>query len=389
MTGLSFNTKYLTARKSLFFMAGGLIVFVLYLYFFVGFDRLFLVVSSVNPSNYLTFYILALVAMLLVMFFWVYSWRWLLKALGVRISLRNAYLYYWAGYFVDLIVPCQQVCGEITRLYLVQKETRENYGLVGAAGVTNRLIGYTIVTTGLTAGVIYLLIRNKIPTFATYLLILSWLGAVIYLSVLLTLALTANGADRLASLTLWILKKLRIKRYRSQTNMSVGLVESLKKFHEGFDLFRNRRRQLIIPFVSQSIAYSITLLAYVFVFYSLGFKGLLFDFFLLVYFLAGAIQDATSAFSVGGLEIILTNLFAFFGISLATSGVAAAVLRSVTFWFPLLVGYFIVQVLGARSILNPNVRKRLESEQEKGQDLPTSDPSSKLGEIDGLYLWNG
>ena len=82
------------------------------------------------------------------------------------------------------------------------------------------------------------------------------------------------------------------------------------------------------------------------VFYALGFNYLLLDFFLLVYFLAGAIQDATAAFSVGGLAILLTNLFIFFGIAPATSGVAAAVLRTVTFWFPLLVGYVIVQVVG-------------------------------------------
>ena len=343
----------------------GLFVFVLYLYLFVGFNKIFLVVRDVNIANYFTFYLLALGTVLFVMFCWVSSWRGLLKTLGVEINLKNAYFYYFAGYFVDLIVPCQQICGELTRLYLVRNETKHNYGVIGAAGIANRILGYSIVTSGLSVGVVYLLVSNRIPTFATDLLVLTWFGALVYLSVLLYLALSENAADKLASIVLRLLKVLRVKRYRSQNVLSPGLVASLRSFHEGFALFRGRPRHLVAPIIFQSIAYSLSLLSYILVFYSLGFTNLIFDFFIIVYFLAGAIQDFASVFSVGGLEILLTNLFVFFGIGQATSGVAAAVLRSVTFWFPLIVGFVIVQVIGARSLLNPDIRKDVETEVNK------------------------
>jgi uncharacterized membrane protein YbhN (UPF0104 family) len=173
---LSFITKQLTARKSFFFMIIGLTVFVLYLYFFVGFSQLFLVVKSVNLEQYLIFYFLAIGTMLLVMLFWVASWKTLLKSLNVKISLKNAFLYYWSGYFVDLVVPCQSVCGGITRLYLVQKETQKNYGAIAAAGVANRIVAHSIVTGGLTTGLFYLFFRATIPAFALGLLSISWIG---------------------------------------------------------------------------------------------------------------------------------------------------------------------------------------------------------------------
>jgi glycosyltransferase 2 family protein len=349
----------------------GLFVFALYLYFFVGFSEVFLVIKSLNLTGYLTFYFLAIGTMLLVMLCWVSSWRLLLRALQVKISLKNAFLYYWTGYFVDLIVPCQSVCGEITRLYLVEKETKNNYGAIAAASVTNRIVAYSIVTGGLTTGLFYLLFRNKIPAFALDLLIISWIGAVIFLSVLFYLALSEKAAEKIASLMLKILKALGIKRFQ-RDGLSPGIVESLNSFHYGFKFFRANPRYLIKPIIFQAFSFTLNLTVYILVFYALGFNALLLDFFLLVYFLAGAIQDATSAFSVGGLEIILTNLFIFFGISPATSGVAAAVLRSVTFWFPLVIGYIIVQVVGARSLLNPNVRRKLETEQKKEiQENPT------------------
>jgi uncharacterized protein (TIRG00374 family) len=239
---LSYVTKYLTARKSFFFMVCGLVVFALYLYFFVGFGKIFLVVRNVDFASYMLFYLSAIATMIVVMLCWVFSWKLLLRALNVKISLKNGFLYYWTGYFVDLVVPCQQVCGEVTRLYLVQKETQENYGAIGAAGVANRILGYSIVATGLSAGLVYLLARAKIPPFASALLILSWIGAMAYLSLLLYLALGKNSAENLASLILKILKALRIKRFRSGEGLSSGLVNSLESFHEGFAFFRANPR---------------------------------------------------------------------------------------------------------------------------------------------------
>jgi glycosyltransferase 2 family protein len=358
----------------------GLTVFALYLYFFVGFNQVFLVVKSVNLASYLTFYSAAIGTMILVMLFWVSSWRTLLRALDVKLSVKNAFLYYWTGYFVDLIVPCQSVCGEITRLYLVQKETQNNYGAIAAAGIANRLVAYSIVTSGLTTGLFYLLLRNTIPAFALYLLIISWLGALVFLSVLFYLAFSGNAAEKLASLLLKILKALRIKRFKSE-GLSPGLMESLNSFHEGFKFFRANPRYLIKPIIFQTISYILNLSVYVLVFYALGFNHLLIDFFILVYFLAGAVQDATSAFSVGALEILLTNLFIFFGIAAATSGVAAVVLRSVTFWFPLLVGYIIVQVVGARNLLSPKIRDKIESDQKKEIHYPSPSKTASTEDL--------
>ena len=74
------------------------------------------------------FYSLALLGVLSSVFFWSAAWNSILKSLSIHISYRQAYLYYWVSYFTDLVVPCVTVCGELTRLYLVQKETNENYG---------------------------------------------------------------------------------------------------------------------------------------------------------------------------------------------------------------------------------------------------------------------
>jgi uncharacterized protein (TIRG00374 family) len=144
-------------------MIAGLIVFILYLYFYIGLSQIELVLSNVNSSQYAFYYSLALAAVLASVFFWSFAWNSILRAVSIHISYRRAYLYYWVSYFADLVVPCATVCGELTRLYLVQKETKENYGSLAAAAVTNRIVAYLIVTTGLYSGAVLIFLNPTVP----------------------------------------------------------------------------------------------------------------------------------------------------------------------------------------------------------------------------------
>ena len=129
-------------------MAIGLIVFFLYLYFFVGFSSLLAVLSSLNSVNYVVYYSLAVLAAVFSIFFVAAAWQDLLKTLSVKAKLRSLFLYTWVGYFVDLVVPCQAVCGEVTRIYLVHDENQDSYGAVAASSLTNRIISYFITSVG-------------------------------------------------------------------------------------------------------------------------------------------------------------------------------------------------------------------------------------------------
>ena len=65
----------------------GLFVFVLYLYFIVGFDQIVTVIKGGNTEQYAFFYTLAISVVVLANFFWVASWRTALKTLSVNISM--------------------------------------------------------------------------------------------------------------------------------------------------------------------------------------------------------------------------------------------------------------------------------------------------------------
>jgi uncharacterized membrane protein YbhN (UPF0104 family) len=162
-------------------MVAGLVALVLYLHFYIGEGQILLVLSRINSTQYAVFYSLALLSVLASVFFWSLAWNSILRRLSINISNRRAYLYYWSSYFPDLLVPCVTVCGELTRLYLVQKETQENYGALASASVTNRIVAYTVVTIGLYGGATLVFLKPSTLVFITNIFITFLVCVTIYM----------------------------------------------------------------------------------------------------------------------------------------------------------------------------------------------------------------
>jgi len=369
-----YASKYISFRKSALFMVIGVAVFVIYLYFFIGSSQILLVLRNINLKQYALFYSLAILSVLASVFCWSAAWNNILKQLSINISYRRSYLYYWVGNFADLIVPCATVCGEVTRLYLVQKETGENYGAIGASAVTNRIIAYSVVTTGLAVGSVFVFLKANVPPFIGNLFILLLLGSISYLAVLLSLAFFRSAAGKIAKL--YFIVNKRIRPGRSTADDLSKTQQMLAGFYDGFKVFRENPRALIKPFIFHTLAYILGLSVYVFVFYALGIPAASPVFYIVVYFVATAFQDALASFSVGSLDILLATIFILYGINPASSGVAAVFVRSASFWFPLFVSFICVQIMGARTLL----ASKLKDPQKTISDRKITDKPKVLSE---------
>jgi uncharacterized protein (TIRG00374 family) len=338
----------------------GLIVFALYLYFFVGFTEFSNVIANLNPRDYVVFYSLAIVGTLVSVLFLAAAWQALLGALSIKAKLRSLFLYTWAGTFVDLIVPCQAVCGEVTRIYLVRRDNMKSYGSIAAASITNRIINYVISSIGLLTGIILLLARSAAtPPFLLDLLAIALVGTVIYVIILVYLAFAERAPKNLTAIVFKLLKAFKMKRFPAEET-SAKVENMLLVFHEGFQTFRRKPKYVIKPMLYQLLALVMNIAVYALVFYSIGFKDFYVDFLIISYFIVGTVQVAAAVFSVGTLEIILATLFSFYGVPTSSSALAATLLRFLTFWLPIVTGYVIVQLIGARNILNPKTNESSE-----------------------------
>jgi uncharacterized protein (TIRG00374 family) len=302
-----------------------------------------------NSEEFAFFYSLAFVAELGAVFFWSSAWKMLLSKVSVQISYRKVYLYYWTGFFVDLVVPCETVCGEIARLVLIQKETKKDYGSLTASAVTNRVLAYLIVISGLLVVGVLIFFNPEFPGYLFNLFLLVLVGASIYLGFLLYLALSKNAAKKITSGYVRLYTFFRSDK--SPEDLKEETNRALSRYYSGFSSFRKTPKNLIAPFVFHLVAYSLNLMVYALVFFALGITTFSLPFLIVVYFIVTAIQDASASFSVGSLDILLTTILAVYGLTTAISGITALAIRSAAFWFPLLVGFICFQIVGAKNLL--------------------------------------
>src|SRR4030067_2588567 len=155
--------KALSKHKPPILMALGLLAFVVSLWVFVKFDWLLSLLSSLDFGQYALYYSIAIAALFLSVFFDSLIWYYLLEGLRVRIKLGKVVLYNWIGNFVEMVIPCETVCGELTRIYLAQKDTKGNVGTSAAPVISSRILSTTVYTVGLFVSSIILDTTQEVP----------------------------------------------------------------------------------------------------------------------------------------------------------------------------------------------------------------------------------
>ncbi len=338
-------------------MVLGLVAFILYLWFFVGFEGLFGLLSRLDLFQYTFYFSLAIAALLLAVFFDSLIWHSLLKALSVKIKLRRVVLYNWIGNFVELVIPCETVCGEVTRIYLSQKETQGNVGTTAATVISSRIISTFVYTGGLLAGFISLIIANQVPIYIITPLALVVAGTAAVLAIVFYVALKEGAAEKLI-VALTRLTRIITKNRVKFEHQKERIQQSLLSFSGAFRTYKENPRYLVKPAAFAVVAWFFNLLVYLMVFYSLGFGRISIIDLAVVYCITMTVETLTAGFPVGAVEITMINLYTLYGVPIAIAVAATTLTRVLTFWCQIFVGYPLVNWLGVKPLIESSLQRK-------------------------------
>jgi uncharacterized protein (TIRG00374 family) len=343
---LALKTRYLL-------IAFGLAVFFVYTYLFVPFGDLIRTVNGLNPF----YFSLAFLSLLASVVLYSLVWQRLLGLLSVKTSFLKTFQLVWVENFVDLVVPGEPVSGELSRIYLMSKDTGGDYGKVVASAVGQRITTTCVTAAGLLASIAYFAFAYRPPLFVLLFagLILAAEAAVIGL--LVYLAWTKGSTHRLAD---WLFNlasrisrgHLKLEQVREKAKRALNI------FHEGILTLRQHRRSLVLPIVFSALSWFLDMSITFLVFLSLGAVGTAISMsaIVIVYSIAGTIQYLPIGVipgEVGLTEIIMTTLFAVLGNPhfFAVFAVATVLIRVLTFWVRLFIGGVVVQITGIKSLM--------------------------------------
>ena len=341
---------FLSKHKSSLLMVLGLAAFIAYLAFFVKFDSLIGLLTSLNLEQYSLYYSLAIVSLVLMVFFDSVICYYLLQGLKVKIKLARMVLYNWIGNFVEMVIPCETVCGEVTRIYLIQKDTNSNVGTSAAPVISSRIISTVIYTAGLLVGSIFLSLQGQLPLYLLGTLLVISFGTVGAISVFFYIAIKDGADEKLVNLIMRLLKVIT-KNPAKLDKRKEKIQTTIFSFTEAFKTYKNNPKLLIKPTIFAIISYIFILLIYMMVFYALNFKSITLPALAVVYFISSTVETLTSGFPVGAVEITMINLYSALNVPLVIAGAATTLSRLLTFWVQVLVGYPLLQFTGLKQLV--------------------------------------
>jgi uncharacterized protein (TIRG00374 family) len=342
-----------TLKKRYLLVVVGLVVFLVYLYLFVPFGDLIRIVKGLNPF----YFSLAFFALLASVILYSLAWKQLLGLLSVRTSFLKAFQFVWVENFVDLVIPGEPVSGEVSRIYLMSKDTGRDYGRVVASAVGQRIMTTCVTAAGLLASIAYFAFAYRPPLF-----VLVFAGAILagdaaVIGLLVYLAWRKGSTHRLAD---WLFNmatrvsrgRLRLEQVREKAKRALDI------FHEEIQTLGHHRKRLVLPIAFGALSWLLDMSITFLVFLSLGAVGTAISVsaIVIVYSVTGTIQYLPIGVipgEVGLTEIIMTTLFAVLGNPqfFAVFAVATVLIRALTFWVRLLVGGLVVQFTAIKSLM--------------------------------------
>ena len=336
----------------------GLAAFVAYFYFFIHPNQ----VAELLLKTNLTIYVGAFISYFLFTFFSSLVWQQLLKNISLKISVRKALLFTWVGLFFDAVVPQLGWSGEISKTYLLAKDTSEDPSRIGATTVGQKIFTISLTIIALSAGLILILVNYPLPFlydfFIVTVLALSILSVVIIYYVSVKPSATKTLLNWGIRIGLTFRKKWNPNQFR---NKSEGF---LSRFHLSMQQLTANRRALLKPIIFAIIGFVFEFSVISFSFLALGYSVPI-DKVLIVFTLTGTLQ--TVGISVFGFtEIAMTSIFTFLGIPVDLSFSVTLLTRIVSLWFRFIVSSGALQLAGIQLIAKkPSINHSSQSKNSK------------------------
>jgi len=343
-----FPEKRTTLRRTVPFLLIGLLIFVGYLYFFVDIPEMLTIIQSID----LRYYLLAVAVLLLNILTYSLTWQYFMRPLSINVPFRKTFLITWAGIFVEFFVPSESIGEDVSKTYLMTKESGENTGKVVASVVGHRILSIVItLSTLIICSLSLFVIQYELHALVLNLILLIVIGTAIPLIFIFLLFLKKDLTQKLVDLLLRFFVfisrgRLKLASLRSKAK------KALSTFHESIEVLGRNPRSLAQPLFFSVVGYFLSVLISYLVFFSLGYK-VSFVLLTIVFSVSRSLQSVPTMLpgEVGFIEIVMTSLYCLLGIPLDVSAAATVLIRILWVWFRLPLGFIAVQWIMSRGLV--------------------------------------
>lgn len=320
------------------FLTAGILAFVVYFYVYFKPAE---IIDTLLRTN-LVIYSGAFTAYFMYVFFSSLVWHRLLNSIAVKISVRKALLYAWVGLFFDATVPQLGWSAEISKTYLLSKDSKIDAAKIGASVVGQKIFVMTMTIVALAVGLTSALVSYSLMPLVTFLFALVLALSILTLSIVYYVSLKPSATKTLLHFAVRVALVFR-KRWNPE-NFTKKAEEMLRRFHADIDQLKANPRGLVLPIIFSIVSFVFEISVIFLSFMALNYPVRV-DQVLIVFTLTGTLQTIGVAF-FGFPEIIMSASFAALGIPSEFALSATLLSRMVNLGFRLIVSSAALQRAG-------------------------------------------
>ena len=302
----------------------GYTALILYILYVVGIPQLVGVIKQTN----LALYTLAILSLMVSIFFNTIVWRQLLSALQIEITLFKAFKLYWVGIFVDNLIPGGW-SGDLFKAYLLNKDPKIQSGKAVASVVAKNMYEALFNLGGMLFALILLIFNYRLETS----LLISLGGIILLLTLPLVALLLASFKPVAAKKLVTHLFNGLSHIYKNRAllaNLKGKMDKALGDYHEGMKILLKNPHMLAKPILFSFLGWCFEIITLLLVFAALS-QLIPLDKVIIVKSIAGNVEAQGYAF-VGYAQIITSEIYRALGVPFAI-GASVALLGGVLIFF--------------------------------------------------------
>ncbi len=337
----------------------GYTALILYLLYVVGIPQLVGVVEQTN----LSLYMLAILSLMVSIFFNTMVWRQLLSALQIKITLLRAFKLYWVGIFIDNLIPGGW-SGDLFKAYLLNKDPNIQSGKAVASVVAKNMYEAVFNLGGMIFALTLLIINYRLETS-----LLISLGSIILLltlplAVLLLASFKPVAAKKIVTHLFNSLSRI-FKNRATLATLEGKVDKALGDYHEGMKILLKKPQMLIKPILFSFLGWCFEIITLLFVFAALS-QLIPIDKVVIVKSIAGNLESQGYAF-VGYAQIITSEIYRTLGVPFAVGASVALLGGVLIFFLKTIISYmtFHFTVISPRDPKTPNMKKQNDPKTDK------------------------
>ena len=349
------SEKGLSLKRTVPFLLIGILIFLVYLYFFADISQTIAIIQGVD----LFYYSIAVAVLFLIMIINALTWQYFLRPLLVKVSFRKTFLFTWIGVFADLLVPAESLSGDASKVYLMTKESGENAGKVVASVVSHRILAMIISLGSLIfSSIILYAIQYELPAFVLNMVLIIIVGTGVALFFISLCILKETLTQRIIDAVIRFLAFVSRGRLKLDS-MRTKATNVLSAFHGSIVVLLKNPKNLVAPVFFSLVSWIFSILLSYLVFVSLG-QQVDFVLITIVYSISVNIQSIPIGIpaEVGLVEIVMTSLYGLLGVDAGIAAAATVLIRLLTVWLRIIIGIVAVHWIDLKDLAK-NLRQDL------------------------------